>query len=510
MFEPPSSPPPALTSAQHNDVKSVLLPAFGQDSSNDVAKKTSTLVQPREFVKPNFKVYRDKDASQEQQHAILPTPLPTSEANAHDASPPPSSPQKESRALESSLNVSSKTSDRPANKQMLLVRVPAHGPAVTVGRSSKSSDFAVRASNRLASRKHARLSVNSDENLLMVECLGWNGLSISVPTSTDASIESDEYQVSRGQILNIECIPGITMNVHGDKAYIEIFDDNHASEATEDESWSHINPAEAFPTSEEVQPPLAKRIRSHPSEVVMSKRASPIPEEKIETVPKHETLEAEHLIQGDLKNNGASEDPKVDAESGNSAESSRAEDTAEMFLHTKLEMADNATAQFPKKNSSFSGNDMDNQENVSISWSNSRVSSVEPSSENQGRKSRRTAEPISDQLKLEMGNVIVNNVAFSRQSAVPFGSIRRANPQFQNYSKSQLQEFIRSLDCIGVIEGGVEDTTGRKAEDEYYYIPQKDKSEERRNAVQNCKGHRSLRNCRKTPKQYFYRPLNLN
>lgn len=512
MFGPPSSPPPTRTDAQHNDLRSVLLPAFGHENSTGDAKETGFLFKPREFVKPKFTVHRDEDTSQEQRDGFLPTPLPTSEAHPQESSPPPSSPQQCSKFSEGDLSHSSKTSDRPALQQMLLVRVPTHGVSVTVGRSSKSSDFAVKPSNRLASRIHARLSVSSEENLLMVECLGWNGLSVSIPKSTDAGVERDEFQVVRGQTLNIECVDGVIMNIHGDKALIEMFDDNHASEVTEDESWSHVKLAEAPSNIEEMKPLTLKRPRLAANENRQTRQSlddSSIPErENLENEPEQETHIAGYMSQGALATKEKTEENTRDAELSSSVHSDRGESTDESALHTKTAIINEATNQFhgPSKYRELQGD----YNFVSVCQTRSRSSSVEPSSENQGRKSRKTSEPIPDQLRSETANVIINHIAFSRQSAVPFGSVRRANQKFQTYSRSQLQEFIRSLDCVGVIEGGVEDTTGRKAEDEYYYIPEKDDNEERSNAVQNSKGHRSLRNCRKTPKQYFYRPLNLS
>ena len=123
---------------------------------------------------------------------------------------------------------------------------------------------------------------------------------------------------------------------------------------------------------------------------------------------------------------------------------------------------------------------------------------------------RRQHEPLTDDQRAEFENVIANLIAFSRSSAVPLSAVRKSNTALHTMPKSQVMAIIKGIPCVGIIEGAVEDTTARKADDEYYYIPDKDSNEERRRAVQGTRGHRSLRNCRKTSKQYYYRPLQLD
>lgn len=78
MFGPPSSPPVRVSTEQENELRNMLLPAFGHESPESA--------KSREAARSKVEVYRDNSASNNQP-GFLPTPIPTSEANLQPSSP---------------------------------------------------------------------------------------------------------------------------------------------------------------------------------------------------------------------------------------------------------------------------------------------------------------------------------------------------------------------------------------------------------------------------------------
>lgn len=539
MFGPPSSPPASyMTHKEEVELQQSLLPAFGHES---ISGKTA----PREFTRPKFSIYRDDEKSEAHsppRFNFLPTPLPTSEAN-QASSPIPSSPQ---RSLEM-LSTDQAFSDPPVGsfdtplQQLIIARVPLSGEKVTIGRSSKSSKVALKPVNRLASRVHAKVNFDSEDNLVKIECLGWNGLNVNVPQEVGSR---KTFPVSHQQVLNIERTEGITLDIHGDKVLVELVNDLN-SDVTEDELW----PTEADHT--ETSAPPKKRLRiAAPEDMENKENVYPLMHEKLkskkseknddqmEQEPKSEKSKSEKETttnENDEEDNinGPKKDAEVDEKVTSKIlpeEESKA--TAVEVENKELTNKDanevdstpneNKTEEAPSNSETQSNPsrmetpEPDATQHINTLSSNhiddadSRASSVEPNSSDPKRKSRRQHEDLTPEKKQELQNVMANFIAFSRMSAVPFSSIRKANSTLQALPKSQVREIIGEVPWIGIITGSVEDTTGRKSEDTYYYMPERDVNDERKQIVQNTKGHRSLRNCRKTPKQYFYRPLNLD
>lgn len=531
MFGPPSSPPASyMTRKEEAELRQSLLPAFGHE--NTPSKSTS-----RELTRPKFSIYRDDEQHETQsppKFNFLPTPLPTSEAN-QASSPIPSSPQ---RSLEM-LSTDQAFSDPPVGsfnsplKQLIIARVPLGGEEVTIGRSSKSSKVALKPVNRLASRVHAKVNFDSEENLIKIECLGWNGLNVSVPQEVGAARKT--FPVARQQVLNVERTEGITLDIHGDKVLVELVNDLN-SDATEDELWS------PKVDHTETNAPPKKRLRiATPEDLENKENVYPVMQEhsasNVTEQGDHLNQEAKSTEQTAAERNGErdaneiienedievaekenlKESPKV--ESKNTSEIVKEDDNKEFNKESvKEEGTADKHEEIEVKHSTTSSEthepELAHEINTPASTHtddfDSRASSVEPNGTDSKRKARRQHEDLSPEKKRELQNVMANYIAFSRMSAVPFSSIRKANSTLQALPKSQVREIIGEVPWIGIITGSVEDTTGRKSEDTYYYMPERDVSDERKQIVQNTKGHRSLRNCRKTPKQYFYRPLNLD
>ena len=129
----------------------------------------------------------------------------------------------------------------------IVIRVPRSGREVSVGRSSQSCDYALSSKNKLVSRVHVCISYVPASNRIVFACLGWNGCRITVPeyiniesvdlenqglngkgkliTKDTISNEQTDYILPKGQQIDVEYVEGITIDVRGERAGIEVIDD---------------------------------------------------------------------------------------------------------------------------------------------------------------------------------------------------------------------------------------------------------------------------------------------
>lgn len=106
-------------------------------------------------------------------------------------------------------------------------------------------------------------------------------------------------------------------------------------------------------------------------------------------------------------------------------------------------------------------------------------------------------------------NHAVNQLAFSRLSSTPFSTIlNNLPPSFwrsnsHNISgpvRTEIRHILESTKCIGKVAREGKDAAGKPLESEYYYIPDFDDDEMRRETVVNNLRKPGLRNCRKQHK----------
>ena len=121
-----------------------------------------------------------------------------------------------------------------------------------------------------------------------------------------------------------------------------------------------------------------------------------------------------------------------------------------------------------------------------------------------------SAETHEDDVK-PLVNVIVNRLAYSRVSSTPLSNIlvnlpnaykSRLNGSNEKYHATEeaIKKLLDETECVGEIVREGKDAAGRPLQSEYYYIPDKDHDEDRRNAVVGDLRKPSLRACRKQHK----------
>ena len=96
---------------------------------------------------------------------------------------------------------------------------------------------------------------------------------------------------------------------------------------------------------------------------------------------------------------------------------------------------------------------------------------------------------------------VINQLAFSRLSSTPLSTILSHLPsEADTLSKRDLKAILNQTACIGEIAREGKDAAGQPLESEYYYIPDQDEDEGRKEAVVNDLRKPGLRSCRKQHK----------
>lgn len=102
-------------------------------------------------------------------------------------------------------------------------------------------------------------------------------------------------------------------------------------------------------------------------------------------------------------------------------------------------------------------------------------------------------------------NLVCNHLAFSRLSCTPLQTVMAVSPKISIVPKTQLQQILRDIDCVGIIHREGKDASGKPLEEEYYYVPERDSDQDRVKLVNETKGGAGVRSCRKVHKQYYWK-----
>jgi hypothetical protein len=111
-------------------------------------------------------------------------------------------------------------------------------------------------------------------------------------------------------------------------------------------------------------------------------------------------------------------------------------------------------------------------------------------------------------------NHIINQLAFSARSSTPLSTIFSHLPSElvkksmqDGLSVHEIRAIIKETKCIGEVAREGKDAAGKPLESEYYYIPEFDGDENRKEAVVNGLRKPGLRACRKQHKVRFIVPF---
>jgi len=116
-------------------------------------------------------------------------------------------------------------------------------------------------------------------------------------------------------------------------------------------------------------------------------------------------------------------------------------------------------------------------------------------------------------------NHVINQLAYSRLHSLPLSTIMNSlpasvkegsgspghaeNSPSRAFTDADLKELLLEVPCVGEISREGKDAAGKPLENEFYYVPDMDTDEMRKNAVEGGLGKTSLRAVRKQHKVYF-------
>ncbi|KAM0712495.1 hypothetical protein Q7P37_011592 [Cladosporium fusiforme] len=511
MEASPFTSRPVVKSTESADAPSrrpSLLPAFEPLSSSPglprpAKRKFDDLVEARKF---------------------YPTPIPTSSTGIL----PSSSPARQTRpGLQRTVST---LSERAPLSDVPTLHIPYNGEPVLMGRSSNSSDYQL-PGNRHVSRVHVRASYSTPDALcpagkVEVECLGWNGATVHC----------------RGQVVDLakgECFmsdkPHAQIIVDVQSTRIMLAWPKEASEPTSSHSkssWLHESPTKRHRSDDAVD------LASSPPAMMPSRQytpPSPTPNNAANTF--EETFRTE-ISKSPVR---VYEDHSSDEDAAHEYDTPGPSSDPDQTI---LEVADEAT---PKPNASqvsqnddVSDNDDENdEENDPIVHSFgpfgdnllSKFESFKPVSPGVARKPLGSASnsPVKSkaapapaplpQMDLDpIRNHVINQLAYSRIHSLPLSTIHSNLPVELRGAKlkksgidkpvispATLKTIIDGVACVGEIKREGKDAAGKLLESEFYYMPEADSDDLRRNTVTQSLGKTSMRAARKQHKQYYWK-----
>lgn len=492
-----------------------LLPAFEPLSSSPAALPRAS---KRKF-----------DQTQDQTLSFYPTPVPTSTTGILPSSPPPKQTRPGLQRTVSTLSERAPLGDVPS------LDLPYNGEPMLMGRSSNSSDYQLSA-NRHISRVHVRAQYlqptpTHSKGRVEVECIGWNGAKVHC--------RGEIRELAKGDCF-VSDKPSASIMVDVQDTRVMLIWPKEARE-----HFPQLAEAAAAGSSWLSKSPHKKRILSHdqigssppPLLVAQQQRTprSPAPANLISTFSSTFPLNQspvkvyeDHSSDEDAPHENAT--PVPAARTKNLPEQS-----AKLLGESSDELSEHDEENDPIIHSfgPFGDNIL------------SKFASFQPTSP-QSTRQPLTASPSSRNVNLTLfkpspiKNHVINQLAYSRIHSVPLSTIHSNLPaelrgamakpsDIENrdvLTTSGLKTMLDDIPCVGEISREGKDAAGKLLESEFYYIPEHDADEMRRNTVTQSLGKTSIRAARKQHKvcivisscadlltdlsllqQYFWKPV---
>lgn len=384
-----------------------------------------------------------------------------------------------------------------------------------MGRSSASCEYQFSA-NRLISRVHVEACYKSSTSPLArehveVKCTGWNGIRIHC--------KGQVYEVKKGDTFQSDVREAeIMLDVHDSRVVLlwppkprlgaissDEEDDEvsptkrqrvmlrHSTPPSPSPLQSRRRPASPISPSPAVQalfpssPPLAP-ARSHLDAVDIYEDPEPPSEPTKEQASEEATSSVSH--QAALQS-ASTVSLSHHASASNIDDFSDNDEENDPIIHSFGPFGENL---LPRLAAFTAGSDSPNQDQTD-SVKSSRSSHTEPLHPQQpSAKTPRSSD-------LDVQSHIINQLAYSRLSSTPLSTIISHLPHDAGlFTKGDVRRIVSSTACIGEVTREGKDAAGKALESEYYYIPDLDEDEKRKEAVVTDLKKPGLRACRKQHK----------
>ncbi|OBA22958.1 hypothetical protein METBIDRAFT_34588 [Metschnikowia bicuspidata var. bicuspidata NRRL YB-4993] len=374
-----------------------------------------------------------------------------------------------------------------------VLRVPllSDRSRISIGRSSKSCDFHFKGSGKATDKRISRCHVTIEYpgKHMVLTCTGFNGFGIIVPrvclvkqlgektfqlVETDTPLRADgvwksihldhqhtEFHVARGESVHMPRFANVLLQVG---SHVLLVNPDDCDEDVTDDEPMELEPARPKSGAAALQKTGNPHTPRKPAQHSITA------EEPTPSRPRKCLAEQENLFV-------------------------RSDSSSQVLTPPLSSRSPNVCSAVPAKR---------------------RAHSEEP--QGPAKKAKRAQEHdangkliIDEQCLAGVGNVgeieniIINHLAFSRLSSTPASFLNTILAVVSKLTLQQLRVVLHQVDCIGVIYRLGKDAAGKPLEEEYYYIPEKDRDPERNKLVSSVRGHGGLRACRKTHKQYYWK-----
>ncbi|OCL05868.1 hypothetical protein AOQ84DRAFT_298112 [Glonium stellatum] len=517
---------PSIPSSEQPEVtrKPSLLPAFEPLSSSPFPRPLSAKRRYNE----------DSPSHPRQELKYYPTPVPTSSTGILPSSP--------TRHVRPSLRRTLSTvSERIPLGAVPSIDLLANGEVVRMGRSSNSSDYQLSA-NRHISRVHIQAVYQAPDashphGQVVIECLGWNGAKVHC--------RGQVHELSKGETFVSERPEAeIMLDVQDARVLIawpyterKLSMDSQRSDST----WTE--------ESSPLRRPLHEHFASSPP-VIPRSPISPSP-----IAQPNFNIEETFLVEdSDLQSHVAVqvyEDADAGEDNGSSIAAAAESPIRSSFSRTVSPndtKASQSSVLSSFQSDDFSDGDEENDpiihsfgpfgENLlprmaslnSSSRSNTPTQSMRrrrPLASSHSPQRRTSSESTRRLNESPIKNHVINQLAFSRLHSIPLSTIlgnlpvelKRGilSPNSRKDSDSaeatdanqltspELKRILDNIPCIGEISREGKDAAGKQLENEFYYVPEMDSDQMRRDAVVGGIGGTGLRAVRKSHKQYYWK-----
>lgn len=436
-----------------------------------------------------------------------PTPVPTSSTGILPSSPP----ARPRPGLQRSI---SQLSTRTVLQDVPRLDLPANGEPLLMGRSSNSSDFQL-SSNRHISRIHVRAVYHAPDSSnpsgkVEVECLGWNGAKVH------CAGEITELS-KHGVFVSDRPLAQILVDVQDTRVMLVWpKDESRDPPSVESRSpWAEGSPtkrraisAPQFASSPPIMlPPRPQSpISPTPALNLSSTFTSTFRADADDEVKVYEDQDSEE---------DAPHDPTPEPENAVSATQSTPTCAAKSFNKS-----------FATEPEEFSEHDEENDpivhsfgpfgENILSKFESFQSKSPErkrkPLKSSVNSPGRSPSKPKVNPSPVK--NHVINQLAFSRVHSLPLSTIHSNLPaelraasqktlddeSQSTLTSSQLKDILHSIPCVGEISREGKDAAGKLLESEFYYVPEMDVDQVRRDTVTQSLGKTSIRAARKQHK----------
>jgi hypothetical protein len=448
-----------------------------------------------------------------------PTPVPTSSTGILCSS----SPARQTRpGLQRTIST---LSERAPLGNVPTLHIPYNGEPVLMGRSSNSSDYQL-PNNRHVSRVHVRASYTAPDSLcpagkLEVECLGWNGVTVHC----------------RGQVVDLakgECFTS-------DKPQAQIIVDVQSTRVMLTWPKEALEPASSHVRSSWLESPLKRRrsddaveLASSPPAMLPSRQYTPASPTPNNTANSFDATFHEDISKSPVR---VYEDQSSDEDAAHDYDTPvPMSDPDQTVLGITSEATPKANRSHSIENEELSEHDEENDpivhsfgpfgDNLLSKFEGFKSASPERARKPLGAAAispikaipayTPAAKPAPPPQK-DLGpvtNHVINQLAYSRIHSLPLSTIhsnlpadmrgakskKSSSADQQIISTSTLKTIIDGIPCVGEIERKGKDAAGKLLESEFYYMPEMDTDDMRRDTVTQSLGKTSMRAARRQHK----------